>query len=1426
MVDPLLLKKRGFCKIKKFKSKIRTKTYKICSVHLNNVLDKQTVIIQVEIDGVHRIRALLDTGANVSCIDKKFIEKIKCKYKPTNHVEVELANGDIVKPEGVLTETMTVDTGRAIINNKPLVIDLSQDREKNDVDFEMIICLQDMNKLGMHISNIPPPNALDMRGEVDDNMLLSDTNVNEKPLFPYELESYIRDFLKENSMVDINKWTNLPNSEVDVQIDDELLKKVKFPNKNYVNFKHEQVTTDTIAKWLNDGILQICDFQTPVNLALLAVAQYKPDGSLKKVRVCVDFRPINPLIPMDRVQIPSCSELTKKMQGYKVYSTLDLKSGYNQMKIKPASRKYFTFTWKGTQYCFKGAPFGLHFLPSKFHRMVSHLLRDLPGVVVYIDDICIGSMSIEQHKKIVAEVIKRLTDANLCLNEEKCYFGLPAVNFLGFRISVNGVEVDPERQKHLLQIPVPRTGADLRSFLGSMNFLRDYLPYYGEIAGVLHSLVNVTGLLEDNEDWINGGLDAFNSIIEMLQSPKCLQAPLDNVPFHLETDASVFGFGGVLYQIDTRYDENDFRRKRIIQFFSGSFKKAQSKYTIPKKELFAIIYALRHLRYYLKGAHFHLYTDNRSLSYLFTNELDKSAIGQWFEILSSFCFTITHIPRETNEIADHMSKMCKDSVIHKWRQKQMVHLSTDEKNQFANVDKINFEKLPETYRVKAMNYKSKLKNRRKGTSDWKLNHRFFAIAEEKYGPHTIDLMASKKNAQLSRYMTVSTDAFSIDWKDENGWCNPPWHLIPMVLDYVKTTKSTITVCVPLYFQAEWFNTWKSMLIDEPIVLPNCSDTFLKNGDQIVGETPWGLSMISRISFESKFELSDSFFTNIKVKTKFNINAYNLRDRSKLGHSRDVPESENSNAADLLLAHKGPVAKSVSSVESNDSETDSPAESAREIEPHVHLVDDLGNHSTTINRYDRSNVDGCTVVSNVEKLDSLNRGINGLSSAIVDDMTLDERLLIVQAYHNLTHSHKGDVRTMMKKDGLYKWKDLSQLVNYIDNTCLHCELNSIEKTGYHPLASIHSEFVGDTWVVDLILLPKKNSKDDVYVVLHVLDLFSGFNILRLCADKSMKTIANELHLIMCDHGCPTKIIHDKGNEFLNSLVTELCSTVAKIVMTGGSPYHPQTQGSNERRHKIIRDLIKSMLSDYVDNWDLAIPTVQMKMNLRIYRKHGSTPFAVYYGRRHNLLNLSRDARKTSDSWFDVLDRMDNVINPALRKRAKVYHNRLLESFNSRNRNRLVEYEIGSLVKMKNISSSGTKLDNDWKGPYYIKERVQGGYNLIDVNSETGTIINIHPVPPTQLALWRRFDAINSKSVAFEFKRIIDHRVELGVKQYQILWSDNTTTWEYPNAFTDMSVIRRYSQLVKKREQDALKKAKFARKKPTVKANSKRVRSVCD
>ena len=1406
-ITELLINKQNF---KTYKSCIINsitflKKSSITNLFIQNIEyneDRTKIIIVVKF-GIYRIRALLDTGAEISVIDYNVVKKmhgIGADFKP---IELNYAQkGTIGTAKGQISKPTTISIGKGrFTRSQPLILDLASN------EYEMILSLEDMEKLGMTISGLPNPASIDDdRAQIEEELLAEPANTLDTEDHAKVKQTCFHE-LQNNQHIQLNDWCTLKDAEVSFEVNEEKLKNTKFIHRNFVPKHWTEITTQTVSTWYNQGIIEKVEGKkSPVNLPLIAVPQLDTAGTLKKVRICLDLRLINQLVSMDRFEVPSIRETIQSIRKRKFFTSLDLKSGYNQMKVVEKCRKYLTFTWNNQQWRHTGAPFGLNFLPNWFHRHLAHLFGDLSDVYVYLDDILVASETESEHRELVKEVIRRLNKANLRLNIDKCLFGVTQVLFLGFKISDKGIAIDPERNKRLLDIYTPSTGKDLQSVLGMFNFVREHIPDYGRIASPLYELTKVK-ILNDEEKWIHGGLQAFEKIKAALIKPTVLQWPLDGKKFHLKTDSSESGYGGVLYQID------DNNKTRIIQMFSGGYKNAQHNYSIPKKELFAIVFALKHLRWYLRGSHFSLYTDNMSLSHMYTCEIDKSAISKWFDILSDYSFDITHVPRENNIHADVCSKVSPDAVhlnkVHHITNKSWHHLGNNSSNptvmsinmfdtntkintkqghtvsancnnchislseaiklrndeQDSNSNKLKKDKVQHSYtNSKNVNFinnitvASQARTKRKSTCDWKLRTDLFNIAEDKYGPHTVDLMAARHNTQLERYFDVDDDAFTIDWSKENGWCNPPFHLINEVLDHITKTQCTVTLCLPFWTNSKWYDKWKHMVVEDPIILPNNVDTFLRENKQIVTNTPWRFTMLTRVSgVKSKqTKITDTFYISLLNNIDYNINRYGYRKN------------------DLLHGNKQ--SYNVCTVATI------PTTEHRQVTDH-----DMTDEVLEVNI---TNSEECE-----QALPRDNCEFN--ENAILSE---DEKLQIAIAYHNRTHSYPEYVAASIEHTGKYKWDNLMDIVEKADAQCLHCELNRIAKVGYHPLKSIRGEFVGDKWVIDLIPLPKEVS--DTKFVLHILDVYSGYNILRATEAKTGVAVAKALYAVMCDHGYPRMMIHDRGSEFINKHVQEMLEVLSGMLTSGGAPYSPMCQGSNERRHGQIRNLIKEQLGSYTDNWIDALPAVQMKLNFQLTRKHRSIPFSVYYGRTHNAFACNKG---TTESWMQRLDKLEKHVHPTLRKMVNTYHDKSEQYFNHGKRKRgLMKsyYKPGDVVKMRNLNSKGTKLDNYYKGPYMIHQRVgDKHYDLVDVDCNVIDIINAHPVPIEQLADWERSDIITKEGEACVFKKILTHNKTIsGVNQYHVLWSDNSTSWEYKEQFSDVSAINRYhARLLKPKRQ---------------------------
>ena len=388
----------------------------------------------------------------------------------------------------------------------------------------------------------------------------------------------------------------------------------------------------------------------------------KKDGS---IRLCVDYRQLNAKTRKDAFPLPRIEETLDSLGGAKLFSTLDLASGYNQVSMAPKDRHKTAFCTPFGLFEFNRMPFGLCNAPSTFQRLMERIFGDqsLHTLLLYLDDIVIFSNTFQQHLERLEMVLSRLQENNLKLKLKKCKFFQVKVGYLGHVISAAGVATDPEKIRVVKEWGRPTTVKQLRSFLGFASYYRRFVDGFAGLAAPLHKLVGALqgtrkrppptahGPLERH--WDEACESSFCALKQRLVQAPVLRYADFNRPFILETDASHAGLGAVLSQ-----EENGLRRP--IAFASRGLRPSErnmSNYSAMKLELLAIKWAITEkFREYLLGSKFTVYTDNNPLRYLQSAKL--GAVEQrWVSQLALFDYNIVYRPGVANRNADALSRL-------------------------------------------------------------------------------------------------------------------------------------------------------------------------------------------------------------------------------------------------------------------------------------------------------------------------------------------------------------------------------------------------------------------------------------------------------------------------------------------------------------------------------------------------------------------------------------------------------------------------------------------------------------------------------------------------------------------------------------------------------------------------------------------------
>ena len=374
----------------------------------------------------------------------------------------------------------------------------------------------------------------------------------------------------------------------------------------------------------------------------------KKDGSLRLVQ---DYRKLNDMTIKNRYPLPLISELINKLKGARFFTKLDVRWGYNNVRIKEGDE------WKAAFRTNRGLfePlvmfFGLTNSPATFQTMMDELFRDLihqGKVVIYIDDILIFTRTREEHRQIVKQVLQILKDNNLYLKPEKCVFEQTEVEFLGLVVSEDSVKVDPVKVEGVKKWPTPTNVKELQSFLGFTNFYRRFIEDFSHVAAPLHKLTNK----EVTWSWGSAEQEAFEEIKNKLISAPVLMIPQDDGLLKVEADASNFATGAVISQMGSD------NKWHPLGFMSKSLNETERNYDIYDREMLAVIRALGEWRHLLEGATqpFEIWTDHRNLEYFKTAQKLNRRQARWSLFLTRFSFTLHHRPGKYSGKPDALSR--------------------------------------------------------------------------------------------------------------------------------------------------------------------------------------------------------------------------------------------------------------------------------------------------------------------------------------------------------------------------------------------------------------------------------------------------------------------------------------------------------------------------------------------------------------------------------------------------------------------------------------------------------------------------------------------------------------------------------------------------------------------------------------------------
>lgn len=391
------------------------------------------------------------------------------------------------------------------------------------------------------------------------------------------------------------------------------------------------------------SLIQSSDWGTPV------VPVLKPNG---KIRICGDYKAtINKFLVNVQHPIPRIDDLFSKLQGGEVFSKLDFSRGYNQIVLDDESRKLVALSTHRGVFALNRLPFGISPAGHIFQREVEQVLLGIPNVINFIDDILVTGKNEKDHIQTLELVFDRLEKAGFKLEKQKCEFFKSEIKYLGFIISANGLNKNPDGLKAVLNAPVPINVNEVRSFCGFANY---YGKFVQNMATTLHPIYQL--LRKDIKFvWDDACKSAFDKIKSDITSDVVLCHFNPERLLVLTCDASNVGLSAILSH---KFDGNE---TRPIAFASRTLTMAEKNYSTNHKEALAVVFGTKKYYQYLIGTKFILQTDHKSLLTIFNHNkgipvMAAGRIQRWALYLSAFDFTIEHIKGGKN-FSDALSRL-------------------------------------------------------------------------------------------------------------------------------------------------------------------------------------------------------------------------------------------------------------------------------------------------------------------------------------------------------------------------------------------------------------------------------------------------------------------------------------------------------------------------------------------------------------------------------------------------------------------------------------------------------------------------------------------------------------------------------------------------------------------------------------------------
>lgn len=600
-----------------------TRDVKLCTT------GKPVPVNELKIDG-SIFKGIIDTGADISLMSDKHLPYFSKSVVPCN-----------VNLSGILPGSIELHQmfkGTVEICNEILKLDFVF-APQNILEYDVIIganlyedstIMSITDSTGTRIFRNPTPS---IRRII--TSLSLDTEIDVPEQYRLDVQNLL---VKFDKMIPKGKaLSTVNNATLQIKLKDDF---IVSRNPYRLSAVERKAVREIISDLLQNNIIQ--ESSSPFASPIILVR--KKDGNY---RMCVDYRELNAHTIKDRFPLPLIEDQLDRLGKAKFFTSLDMLSGFHQLSIDPESVPKTAFVTPEGHYEFLRMPFGLANAPAAFQRAINKALGKLKDNValVYMDDILVPSISIEEGLESLEKVLGALQEAGFSLNLKKCHFFQEKLDYLGQEVSSKGIRPGSQKVEALTKAPSPANVKQVRQFMGLAGYFRKYVPEFASRTAC------ITKLTRNNEPfvWSSDQENAKKYVIDCLVSKPLLSIFDPNLPTELHTDASCIGYGAVLLQ---RQDGNN----KIVGYYSKRTSPAEAKYHSYELETLAVVNALKHFRVYLLGLHFTLVTDCNALKATANKKELLPRVARWWIYMQDFSFQIIYRKGSSLPHVDYLSR--------------------------------------------------------------------------------------------------------------------------------------------------------------------------------------------------------------------------------------------------------------------------------------------------------------------------------------------------------------------------------------------------------------------------------------------------------------------------------------------------------------------------------------------------------------------------------------------------------------------------------------------------------------------------------------------------------------------------------------------------------------------------------------------------